>query len=231
MNRYIQVFGAIILLSLLAGCNQDASVEPPHSNVLDALIGPITAVSQHASVALPISEEDARRLLSEGSRANSEFVRILARAADWREADAGIRRALLEEHPVEVQHLREQWAATKILRSHLLSGPQQPERLDALAHFTRILVNTGNPEAQLIARALVDLDGHISEQERSDMAGAAARAAEPHAARTLNCTDCALAEMLRYMPPHEEGRARQHIAATLDAISTLYQIHEARTVR
>jgi hypothetical protein len=113
------------------------------------------------------------------------FYRILTGAEDWREAHEAFREELAS--PSEIpQYLRDQTAATLMLRTHLLGGPVDDEKREAIGYYTNLLVEHKSPEGELIASALQELRGYWPDAQISAAAAQAASGVEVFLAKRLD---------------------------------------------
>lgn len=143
------------------------------------------------------SEDPEEQYAAFRSRAEmrSEVRLAIGAASNWREAHAAVREALAAHDEVP-DFEKEQYVATLMLQTHLLTGQatRSAAQLDAIGEYTDLLVDNRNPNALLVDEALDALDGHWPDQRVADRAEAAYRAAERYVEARTDCDECGLDE-------------------------------------
>jgi hypothetical protein len=220
MNQYsLPVCIALFAASLtLLGC-QEANPLPDSPAPAAAEFTMATAV--HPDVVNTMSDADVERMVGANLQSRVAINRVVTTAATWQEADAGVRALLAEAEEPHIQYVREQSAAAIMLRARLLSGTPSPERADAIAYYTRMLVNNRSPEASLVAEALQKLEGHVDAAVLAEMADAAVASAEVYLAGQLDCEGCSSEMLQERLGPALGGRALAGSQSVVDGIDAL----------
>lgn len=111
---------------------------------------------------------------------------ILKSTTSWQEANREVREqiASIAQDPYAFE--LEQFAAHQMLSKYLLRGEEVPEKKDAIAYYTELLLRNEYPDAEIISNALEALEGKWT---RSQIARAAAQTAK-HAREYLKQNPC-----------------------------------------
>lgn len=152
----------------------------------------------------------ARRAYAEEMRAVLDRYRALSAAvtgaADWREADAAVRRAVAPDSLVP------HGAAVAMLDRHLLRGPlDDPDRVEALGRYTQALLSNRSAEGALLLWALLRLEGRWEDGRRRSAARAAADRLGGAFAEVAGCVGCTVEEALAGMWPEQRRSAEDRL--------------------
>ena len=165
------VWGILTLLLVGLGCNQEESVqeddrEPTRESaslVADTLDN---TSMRFSSASKSGSASNGSVDVSAVARFSRDIDSVVHAARSWSRADQVVRSRLSESSSVP-RPLREQNAAHAMFRNHfgaLKNKMPSEKELDALGHYTTLLVNNRSPESWLVQPALDILSGHWSDQ-------------------------------------------------------------------
>ena len=141
-------------------------------------------------------------------------------ATDWREADAAATRAAATRAAAawgggEVPHA----LAVDMLDHHLLRGPLDDDRAEALGRYTQVLLDAGSQEGAVVLWALLRLDGRWDDARRRRAADLTAdRLGAAYTARA-RCVGCTTEEALAAMWPQQ----RQSLRPVLEEMETAHR--------
>lgn len=172
--------GAFLLASflLLAGC--DDTIAPKPAKTLDGINHTFASgIPEEANppAVAELPPEERRKLHRQFLNNMRAFRKAALSASSWREADRRTR-ALLKESSPYAQYMREQLAADWMLKRWLLEGDSSPQKQEAVAFYTNLMLENQNPQAQIIQPALQQLKGKWSEKRIAKAASATTRRAK-----------------------------------------------------
>lgn len=157
----------------LVGCNEKTppgpeTAAPPDfsSNFQVRISKPPSVLESEESV----TPADMQKQAEANLQAHIAIDRAVAGATDWREADEKVRAVLSDEALDAPNYVREQIAAAVMLQKQLLSAAPSPERQKATAFYTDLLVENGNTQAPVIAKALKELQGYWNQARIAEAA-------------------------------------------------------------
>ena len=224
---------AAVLLSIaaVAACTADAPPAPPEpppagpASVAGAAPLPAEEVPYFVlggSPPRPGSRRPPRDSLAQRRWADSMFAAMRERvgdmeavqgADDWREADAAATRAATAWGDGAVPH----GLAVDMLDHHLLRGPLDADKAEALGRYTQVLLDAGSQEGALVLWALLRLDGRWDDAQRRSAARLTAdRLGAAYAARA-GCVGCTTREALDAMWP-EQRRSLRPILEDIEVV-------------
>ncbi len=172
--------------SAMAGC--DSSTEAQDAQPASAL--KVRAYDGNSNVYRSqiknwrnLSEVEREELRQELNAVHNEILLFLKNKPDWQEAHESAQALLEQPAPSVRASIQEQVAAqteqrvaSAMLKQRLLTGgTPTPERQEAIAFYTDLLIEHDNPQGPLLASALAHLEGYWSEER---MARAAEHALE-----------------------------------------------------
>ena len=210
---------AVLLPLLVAACSADAPPGPPPAgpaSVAGAAPLPAEEVPYFVlggSPARPGGRRAPRDSVAQRRWADSMFAAMRDRlgdmeavqgASDWREADAAAARAADAWGDGTVPH----GLAVDMLDHHLLRGPLDGDKAEALGRYTQVLLDAGSQEGAVVLWALLRLDGRWDEPRRQRAARATAdRLGAVYTARA-ECVGCTTEEALAAMWPEKRASLR-----------------------
>ena len=201
---------AAVLLSLaaVAACTADAPHAPPEPP-------PAGPASVAGAAPLPAAEVPYFVLNGNGvSRPAGRFRPPTDSTARrrWRDADEAAQRAV--EGGADAASF-----AVAMLDHHLLRGPLDDDKAEALGRYTQALLDGGSQEGSLVLWALLRLDGQWDDARRRRAAGAtAARLGAAYTARA-GCVECTTVEALDAMWPEQ----RRSLRPVLEDMETVHR--------
>lgn len=214
----MRVVAALVVL-LAAACGTDPTPEPPPAgpaSVADAAPLPAEEVPYFVlggSPARPGGRPAPRDSVARRRWADSMFAAMRDRrgdleavqgAADWREADAAAARAADAWGDGAVPH----GLAVDMLDHHLLRGPLDDDKAEALGRYTQALLDAGSQEGAVVLWALLRLDGRWDEPRRQRAARATADRLGAAYASRAECVGCTTEEALAAMWPEKRASLR-----------------------
>jgi hypothetical protein len=184
-------FSCLLFLVAVAGCGPDQVTSPASPTPAAVPSALITATPDGYAE----SDDPEEQYASFQARAamRSEVRVAIGSASNWRQAQAAVRE-VLPAHGSVPDFEKEQYVATLMLRTHLLTGSQDlsPAQLDAIGDYTDLLIGHRNPNAPLVDEALSALEGHWPDSRVADRAESAYRAAERYVGVKSGCDGCSL---------------------------------------
>ncbi len=224
--KKMKIIVGILTLYVLAGCHDTpSSAEEPRASLLTADLT-VHMSSPEAFSNTPIPRQTLMERSKAANAVMGRFYRILTGAEDWREAHEAFREELAS--PSEIpQHLRDQTAAALMLRTHLLGGPVDDEKREAIGYYTNLLVEHKSPEGELIATALQELRGYWPDAQISAAAAQAASGVEVFLAKRLdrqNRTGKALERMGKNTGADLRANEDSFLDRTLSALERLREM-------
>jgi hypothetical protein len=111
----------------------------------------------------PANERIPEEQQSQYAESRAEVLAIISSPSSFTERDRRLREYLADHRDFSLAHYLEQFAATRLLRE--ATETVNPERIQAIDHYTRVLLRNGSPEAKLILIALQQLRGTWSRDE------------------------------------------------------------------
>ena len=146
------------------------------------------------------------REMRDEARDQLAFLNAFDAAEGWREADALVRQR------VGPDSLPSHDAAARMLDRHLLRGPLDADKAEALGRYTSALLAHRTDEGALMLWALLRLEGRWEDGRRRSAARATAARLGGAYAAVAECVDCTVDEALDGMWPEArraaEGRLR-----------------------
>lgn len=128
-----------------------------------------------------VEKEEVQELMRQIQNASRELapyeagiITAIFKSASWQEADMRVREKLAGVKGKFLAFKLEQFAAHTMLSIHLLQGAISPEKQEAIAFYTQVLLTNEHPDADLLSRSLSSLEGKWNKQQ---IVGAAKRTA------------------------------------------------------
>lgn len=217
MNRTLLL--ATTLAAAVAGCSDPLDTEAPTSARAHAV--DFVAYGTNDAFAAIETDAERRRIHEQNVELFDQIEPASGLSYTWffrserplAEKDA-VAASLLDEHPGVEWIFARQKIAVPLLELHLRAGS---EDVAAIERYARVLIETGNPSADLLSEALPLLGDRIDAEERD-----AALASTQAAARTwlsqVQCDGCT-AEALQV--DSEEGGLPRKVRALQDALGPL----------
>ena len=158
------------------------------------------------------AQEAEMRARIDDVRRTVDRTRQLESAPDWRTADALVRDSVAagtwDAHRLAVE----------MLDHHLLRGPLDDDKAEALGRYTDALLSASSEEGALILWALMRLEGRWDERRRQGAAAGAANNLGAAFVRIAGCIDCTVDEALAGMWP-------QRRRASEDRLHDMAEVH------
>lgn len=179
---------SFILLCTLVACQEGpASVaEPVHGSITDTNIRLATPAAYEGGLTTP----ELRAEIAEATNSSMHaFLKIIEGSANWQEAHSRVQTELAagSEFPA---YIREQIAATYMLRSVLNSGDTETGAHEAIMQYTRLLIDNKSPDGPLLVQALQRLYGQYEEEEIKQLSGRATEGPRHFLEKRRYCEDC-----------------------------------------
>lgn len=209
---------------LVAGCSDSTTNEPLHER--PAGISTYGYAPEGADIPdlRAMSQEERDAYGAETIAMQQGVYHATTQSASWEEAHERVQEVLAQRERVPA-YRTEQVAAQSMLERHLLSAPDSPEVTETILLYTTMMVDHETPNAGLIERALVRLDGAQPDAEVRDLAAQTVASARSYVARRAACEGCA--QDKRALNEVVAESADAALAETIDAAERL----ERRFVR
>ncbi len=179
---------SLLSLLLLVGCesqslNQEHSPEPNEISAQNVQSRFTAVVPSHAS---DDDLSNSRAALNQSLDELDSFQRLADEAETWRKAHEAIQNRLDRSSPIP-QFRREQMAGHVMLTTWLNEeGDIPPEKQEALAFYTDLMIKNESPQAVEISKALARLEGHWDSERIAEAAETVATAARQHRSSTID---------------------------------------------
>lgn len=144
-------------------------------------------------------------------------LRVIAmHEPQWQDADKKVKSILQSVEKYHLSHTVEQFAGSLMLRRLLANNETGVDKQETMSFYAKMLLRHHHPDSDLIAQALVALEGYWSEEEISHHAKETAKNAREYLARNP-CQPCL-----------EKAGVKEGKEKLLDAQQRkLYRMHQA----
>lgn len=210
-DRPIPILALGTFALLLAACEATTPASPvlldPGASEVIALAPEHAVIPDYASMT-----EDERAEHGDARISYMFALQDASRESTWEDADRAVR-AAIDEHPAVPAYVREQFAASTILRSHFLRGELAPRKAEVMGSYAELLFRNQSPDIVLAEEVLARLTPYWDDTRLAAARQRAIDGGERYLARELACDGCALDDLLQRVERTADGRTRPERAA------------------